>query len=327
MRRERFAVVALAAGLALAGEVQAQPDLEIEVADRGTALSGIQISQFVDGIKTRKGATDASGQATIADAQFDFADGATVSVWVRRCEDGEVEIVLVAEGEDDPCVEDDAAAGEDCGCERIGAFVWGGGPVRIDIGAGTVTQGVAGVGTSALGGNLTFGVGFDLRQMLELEDVAGRAPGAMGVDATAFAPGFQLFGEYLFLSMLAFGIEAAYSRMETETRLAVGVLTGNLDYYELGGSAKLGAPRRGPIWPFVVAGLVHSWNHMDFEQDGLSEHRLHKTWRAGLGAGVDYLPAPTWGLRFEGLYNTTFDDEDADEHIRWKLGLMYLPMF
>lgn len=324
MSRLRFAVVALAAGLALAGEVRAQPDMEIEVADRGTSLSGIQISQFVDGIKSRKGATDASGRATIPDDQFDFADGETVSVWVRRCADGEVEIVLVAAGEDDPCVEDDAAAGEDCGCERIGAFVWGSGPVRIDIGTGTVTQG-AGQSRTGRPGNLTLGFGFDIRQMLNLEDVVGEAAGVTDHSATGWAPGFQLLAEYRIREVFTLGIEGAYSTMETETNIPQGLQTADLDYYELGGALQLSLPTDGPVRPYVVFALYRTWNHADFTLDGLTDHRVHKTRRDGLGLGLDYRATPRVGFRFEGLYNTTFEDGDADEHVRWRLGFLYTP--
>jgi hypothetical protein len=326
--RVRFAIVALAAGLALAGEVRAQPELEIAVTDGGTPLSGIQISQFVDGIKTRRGATGSGGRATIPDGRFDFADGETVSVWVRRCEDGEVEVVLAAEGEDDPCVDDDAVAGEDCGCERIGAFLWGRGPVRIDTGTGSVTQDAAPTanGTPSHGG---FGIGaaFDLRQMYNLEEVVGDAFGVSDASATSWAPGFQIFGQYSFAGIVALGLEAGYSRMDTETQLAAGVQTGELDYYEVGGTAAVGAPLDdGPIQPYAKVGYYHAWNHLDLLFGDSSEHRLHKTNRVGLGGGIDVRAGDRVCVRFEGLYNSTFEDGDADEHIRWKVGLMFHPI-
>ena len=31
------------------------------------------------------------------------------------------------------------------------------------------------------------------------------------------------------------------------------------------------------------------------------------------------------GFRVEGLYNTTFEDRDAAEHLRWRVGLTYSP--
>jgi hypothetical protein len=46
----------------------------------------------------------------------------------------------------------------------------------------------------------------------------------------------------------------------------------------------------------------------------------------GLGGGIDVRAGDRVCVRFEGLYNSTFEDGDADEHIRWKVGLMFHPI-
>ena len=106
--------------------------------------------------------------------------------------------------------------------------------------------------------------------------------------------------------------------MDTEVRFPQGLQTGEIDYYPLGLNAKVGPSTAGRFWPYGTVGWYRSWNKGDFELNGLSDHRVHKTSLVGLGAGFDYDAGPRWALRFEGLYSSTFDDPDADEHIRWK---------
>ncbi|MGH7565728.1 MAG: hypothetical protein ACREK2_02765 [Gemmatimonadota bacterium] len=314
--------LALAIGI---GTARAQ-DFDIGIVNEGKPAAGVEVLLLVNSGKVELGTTVEDGLVQVPD-RSDLAAGTPVDVYAIECDD-EVVIVIVGPGEqaalEEEC-ERRRRENPNCTCRRIGGFMWGD-DVTIDVGTDTVTQAETADDMGSTGiGNFTLGVAFDLRQMLDLEDVAGQANGVTNASATTWAPGFQIFGEYLFLGFLAAGIEAAYSRMETETQLQLGVLTGQLDYYEIGGTAKLGPPTRGPVWPYVIMGLYHGWNHADFEQDGLSDHRLHKTGRVGLGAGLYYWAALAWGLRFEGLYNTTFEDGDADEHIRWKLGLMFRP--
>jgi hypothetical protein len=39
---------------------------------------------------------------------------------------------------------------------------------------------------------------------------------------------------------------------------------------------------------------------------------------------MDLRIRPDWDLRLEGLYSSTFEDHDSDEHLRLKFGLLYL---
>jgi hypothetical protein len=164
--------------------------------------------------------------------------------------------------------------------------------------------------------------------MLELDNVIEET-GGTNIDATSWAPGFQLFLDWMLWSVFSIGLEGGYSRMDTEATYAQGVQTGELDYYQVGANAKLYYPGR-TFRPYVTLGLDRTWNKGDFVLDPpvgnvLTEHRVHKTRRDGIGAGFDWNPTPptNWGLRLEGRYNTTFDDQDADEHIRWKLAFLW----
>jgi len=171
---------------------------------------------------------------------------------------------------------------------------------------------------------VVLGAGLDVRQMLKLGDVLQEIPGAAEADATKLAPGVHGFVEYAWRA-ISLGIEAAYSVMDTEVMFPQGLQTGDLSYREIGGNAKVTVPLGSSAWPYATFAILRSWSKADFEIEGLSEERTHKTTRAGIGGGLDYWVRPHWGLRVEALYSTTFEDSDAGEHIRWRFGAMYSP--
>jgi Outer membrane protein beta-barrel domain len=83
--------------------------------------------------------------------------GTRVDVYRRECQDGKIELVLVPAGEqlgpdDQDCdKKNQAPAGADCRCDKIGAFIWGD-PVTIDAGTGQITgSSIGGGGTSGIG--------------------------------------------------------------------------------------------------------------------------------------------------------------------------------
>lgn len=169
-----------------------------------------------------------------------------------------------------------------------------------------------------------FGGGLDVRQMLALDTVLEDVPGATETDAPQFAPGIHGFVEYAWRA-IAVGIEAAWSTMETEVTFPQGIQTGDLTFREIGGNAKVTVPVGSSAWPYATFAILRSWSKADFQIDGLSQERKHETTRAGIGAGLDYWLRPHWGLRLEALYSTTFEDNDASEHVRWRAGAMFSP--
>jgi hypothetical protein len=171
---------------------------------------------------------------------------------------------------------------------------------------------------------LVFGAGLDLRQMLKLQDVLEKVPGSIGADAGKLAPGIHGFAEYAWRA-ISLGIEAAYSIMDTEVMFPQGIQTGDLTYREIGGNAKITLPLAESVRPYATAAILHSSIDANFEIEGLSEERTHSTTHAGIGAGLDYWARPNWGLRLEALYIATFEDSDAAEHVRWRVGAMYSP--
>jgi hypothetical protein len=311
--------------IAATRELQAQP-----ITVTGQPSAGVSVSAMINGIKQPlRTETNASGQVTIDVNALNITKGTEVTVWIKTCEDGTTQVILVPEGEQGECVEEGAQAGERCGCRRAGTIIWGDGPVTIDVGTGTATQVRTGVG-GGLANRWTVGAGFDLRHMYNLDNVLEET-GGTNIDATSWAPGFQVFLDWVIWPVFSVGIEGAYSKMDTEIRFPEGVQTGDLTYWEYGVNAKLRLPGRR-VEPYITFGLDRTVNKGDFDlvpsvstAPRVSDHRVHLTRRDGIGAGLDYYPGSStnWGLRFEGRYSSTFEDQDADEHIRWKLAFLW----
>lgn len=318
------AALAVLACIGTTALATAQPTIDMNIVNNGKPAADVTVSAIINGGKQVVATTGSSGRITLDTSLLNIGKGTEVAVWIKTCEDGEVEVILVPEGEEGGCVEQGAEVGEGCGCRRAGIILWGEGPVTIDVGTGTVSQVTTGPSSAVSG--LSLGASFDLRQMFNLEDVVGLVPGGSDASATSWAPGFGLNLEYKLGRMFSLGLEGGYGSMDTELRLPEGLQIGDLRYYEFGGNLKIGPPDVGQvIWPYVIFGLYRTWNKADFTLGNQTEYSLHKTRRDGLGAGFDYRVRPNLDLRVEGLYSSTFEDDDADEHIRWKFGLNYRP--
>jgi hypothetical protein len=100
--------------------------------------------------------------------------------------------------------------------------------------------------------------------------------------------------------------------------------TGDVSYISVGPYARFG-PQHGRIQPYGYLSMLWAWNNGDFTVDGQSDERSHDTWRGGIGGGLLYQLRPGFALRADGMYSTTLKDNDADEHVRWKFGLMVRP--
>lgn len=197
------------------------------------------------------------------------------------------------------------------------------GAFTVDLLAGRVEQVAAPRPDTDRAAGFVFGGGLDLRQMLNLQDVlAEGGVGGTGASATDIAPGVHGFAEYRW-RVFSVGVEAAYSAMDTEIRFPQGLQTGDLTYLEFGGNVKLFLPLEGPVSPYATFAVLRARSEGDFELEGLIEQRTYESKRDGIGAGLDYRLTPLWGLRAEGLYNTTFEDGDAAEHVRWRIAVTY----
>src|SRR5688572_17837002 len=309
-----------------AGLARAQ---DLSVLDDGKPKSDVPVVRYQDGQRNVVATTDASGDVDIPLDVLDFGKGEEVQVWVRRCEDGRVEITLAREEEGDPNVHEQAEAGEDCRCERTGSFIWDGGPVNIDVTRGTVDQQTYLGMRPRIGETFAVGIKFNASNMLQLEDVAGDAPGATASEATTWAPGVALFFEVTPWGPVALGVAGTYSQMETKTSFGSLVQTGDINYYSVGPYARadLGKGFRTGmrIVPFLELALAYAWNRGDFSVDGLSEEREHETWRGEFGGGLYHFSTPNFGIILQALYSTTGEDNDAGGHIRGGGGIIWRP--
>jgi hypothetical protein len=329
MRPNRLVPLLLFILVSLAGAQLALAQ-DLSVLDDGKPMSDISIVRFVNDQKTVVATTDASGNVEIPLDVLDFGKGEEVQVWVRRCTDGRVELTLTRVDEENPNVHEQADAGEGCRCEKLGLpFFWGGGPVNIDVTRGTVDQQTyLGMGPR-IGETFAIGIKFNVSNMLQLEDVAGDAPGATASEATTWAPGVALFFEMTPWGPVALGVAGTYSQMETKTSFGSLLQTGDINYYSVGPYTRVdlgkGFRTGMTIVPFLELALAYAWNRGDFSVDGLSEQREHETWRGEFGGGLYHYSTPNFGIILQALYSTTGEDNDADEHFRIGGGILWRP--
>ena len=316
----RIASLAFVLMLTGAGGALAQETQGLNFLDGGKPLSGVPVSQVLDGGKSTLTTTGTDGTVSIPIDALGFGKGETVVVWVKRCEDGTVtEVILTREGEANPCPPGEGAqAGAACGCEKLGTFVVGDGPVTFDVGRPTFFQ------------RIGVGVGIDFYQWLNFEDVAQNALGGFTTEASRTSTGFQAFAEYPCSRFpLSVGLEGSYTSLDVRTPIStiqnpMGVRTGDVNYFAFGPYVRF-HPRTKRFQPYGLLSALYAWNEADFEFDGETDHRTHETWRAGFGGGFQYHLNPKLAVRADGMYSTTFQDNDADDHIRWKFGLLYRP--
>lgn len=343
MSRERFVLaLGVMATLLLPGRARGQ---ELELLDSGKPVSGVPVIALLDdGKPVELGRTGREGILSFDPDVLDFAVGETIAVWVRRCEDGEVALILVREGRDDPCAAEDAQAGEDCGCEKIVAFIWRSGKVVIDIGTRTVGYApLSMVRAAPRGFAWYFGAAYDAKI---LREVTFRGVASdLTVDQTVASGGSAYFGVALGPYVRA-GIRGGIANVDREASL--NGVRGTFDYheYELGPRARIFLPvDRFDL--FFIGMVYYMWNKGDFPPGGLAVasraplapgglqasaaqqeqervHRVHKSWRYDLGGGATYWFAPRWGLDTEVVYSPKVKGEDdADEHVRISIGLVY----
>lgn len=167
------------------------------------------------------------------------------------------------------------------------------------------------------------GGGVDVLQMIEFESVLEEV--SVGPpNASEFVPGVHVFAEYVW-RLISIGAEAGYTVLESEVLFPQGLQRGDLSYLEAGGSLKVRIPIDADVIPYVSASLLGAWIDGDFDLEGLTEARTHSTARTALGAGLDYWATPEWGFRLEAAYNTTFEQDDAAEHLRFGASVLFSP--
>jgi hypothetical protein len=317
--------LALAAIVAAAGEARAQIDLS--VLDRGKPAPQVDISAILDEGKVVVGTTSATGQVTIP--QTTFQDGERVHVWVKRCEDGEVEIILSRSADDDPCVDEDAQAGEECGCDEIGFFLWGRGPVTIDVGTGSVTQAPAGEAAPSREdhsfADLQIGAMFDWNSFYQLEDTVCGRPGVVSCDTDNGVPGIGGYLDYRFgRSNFGMSLEAHYAKLDAESEGEDGDRTSfDVNSWQFQSALVYNVPLRPRFGWYIRSGYALMYNEGDAESDSESESRSETGSRWLLGSGFHWPIGERWCARTGLDWTTGFDSDDADTNARWSFAFGY----
>lgn len=334
MIRTKVGLALLTIVLIAAGEAKAQI---LEILDRGKPVTGVDVSAILDEGKLVVATTGSTGQVAISTTATEFRDGDRVEVWVKRCEDGKVEVILVPEGGDDPCVEEGAEAGEDCGCEKIGLFIWGGGRVTIDIGTGTVTQ--TGTGETAMTSvqdhsfaDLQIGLMFDYSSFYQWEDVACDQTGITSCAVDGGAPGIGAYVDYrVGKSPFGLSLEAHYAKLEVSQSFSGAGLpnTNTADVnswqFQAAGVYNYGiSPRTG--W-YLRGGYAFMYDEGKFTSTSSTgpqtEDRSESGSRFVVGTGLHFPLGRNWCTRTGVDLTTGFDEGDADTNARWSFAVGY----
>lgn len=314
--------------------VEAQEQTVLIVLNNGKVPDApVQVSVILNAGKQPVAETGADGRAAIDPSILNLGKGTRVTVYVSRCVDGEVEVILVPEGEDDPCVGEDTEAGDRCECERIGAFLWGDENVVIDIDTGTVTTGGGPAGPGVP--TVTLGFKADAAFWTELEDLVCGQPSLLDCRADDTSLLLHPFLEVRLGALpISLGVAGSYSRLDFEQRfdrssdplLPISV-DGEQDVWSLEGYGRLDWSVNGWLSPYVLAGVAWVWNSAEFESafpaENLIEERNENGARFRAGAGFDALLTDSFGLRFNGDY-VSGGSGDADTHFRLGGGVIVL---
>lgn len=325
----RRAVGIALASLALIGvarEMQAQP---ITVTNSGQPMSGAQVSAMINGIKSPLGTTNAAGQVTIDMNALNITKGTEVVVWIKTCEDGTVQIIMVPPGEEGECTEEGAQEGEDCGCRRAGVIIWGDGPVTIDVGTGRATQIRTGEtvtdGRDHSFADLQIGAMFDYSSFYQLEETVCGRPGVVSCDTDNGVPGFGGYLDYRFgRSNFGLSLEAHYAKLDAEsTTEDGGRTTFDVNSWQFQSALVYNVPLSPRAGWYIRSGYAVMYNEGDASSDGESESRSETGSRWLAGSGFHWPIGEKWCARTGVDWTTGFDSDDADTNARWSLAVGY----
>jgi hypothetical protein len=328
--RTKVGPALVAVVLSVASQAAAQTAVDISILDRGKPVANADISSILDAGKTVVGTTGSTGAVTVTSTASGFSDGDRVEVWVRRCEDGEVEVILAPEGSDDPCADEEAEAGEECGCDKIGCFIWGDGPVTIDIGTGTVTQGGAGGAAMAPRedhsfADLQIGAMFDYSSFYQLEDTVCGRPGVVSCDTDNGVPGIGGYLDYRFgRSNFGLSLEAHYAKLDAESTTEDGAVTSfDVNSWQFQTALVYNVPLKPRFGWYIRSGYALMYNEGDASSDAETESRSETGSRWLAGTGFHWPIGENWCARSGFDLTTGFDSDDADTNARWSFALGY----
>lgn len=323
------------AAVALAGVAQESLAQPITVTENGQPLAGAQVSAMINGIKTPLGTTNASGQVTIDTSRLNITKGTEVTVWIKTCEDGTVQIIMVPAGEEGECAEEGQQAGEDCGCDRAGIVIWGDGPITVDVGTGTASQ----TRTDTFGADgedhsfadLQVGAMFDYSWFYQLEDTVCGRPGVVSCDTDNGVPGFGGYLDYRFgRSNFGVSLEAHYAKLDAEsTTEDGGVTTFEVNSWQFQSALVYNVPLSPRAGWYVRTGYALMYDDGDVSSGSDSESRSETGSRWLVGTGFHWPIGEKWCIRpgFDLTLGSSSEDgeggEDADTNARFSFAFGY----
>jgi hypothetical protein len=165
MRVKRVGFLSLIVILAVARQAGAQDPpqpQEIRFVSNEQSLANVQVSGFLNGVNKGIRRTGSDGTITIpASALNTVTKGTSIAVWVVTCRGGVItEVMVIREEDGNPNRHEPEHIGEDCRCDRKAVFIWGRGPVTIDVSTGEVSYGDGDADGGGVSGYVSpFGIG------------------------------------------------------------------------------------------------------------------------------------------------------------------------
>lgn len=307
----------VAIGLLAAPGARAQTT--VQVSQGGRAAAGASVSALINGIKQPVGTTDASGRITIADGALAIGAGTAVDVYAKTCTDGQVEVILVPQGEKGQCAGEGAEVGEDCGCRKAGAFVWGQtGPVAVNVPAAGSAL--------ASGWNTNLRAKVNFSRFLDLENVAGDQKGITTNSVDDSGIGYSVgLSQQLALTPVYLGVGYDYSKATYDQTYGNGqAFSGEMKVHSFDTSLGYRINWGWRTHVELFGGFAVVYNTLDIlPADGSPGFNRTQTGLRGLG-GIEFgfHPAREWGILVGGNYRSG-GSNDADNRLDFGVGVCY----
>jgi hypothetical protein len=322
MTRRLLGIVFAMVFVAGVDDARAQEDgFTITVRENGQPVANATLAVVLNGIKRPTEANSSeSGEMVVAGVGIE--PGTPTELYVRRCVDGEIELVAVPRGEpaEVACADEDAEVEEGCTCRKLALILLWGRDAEVEISDTATSQDSSG----PLEGrpNVTIGFKVDALTWTRLEEVCGEDAGA-SCDADGTSSLVGGFAEVSVTRSLVAGVSAFYAGpVEFRQTFNNGTATDGemtsviVDLY--GGGRWHLSPR------VALLGLLGwSWIRNDAEFNSI-DGTLDKDesgGRARIGAALDALLSDRMGLRLNLDFRTGGSD-DADTSVAAGGGLV-----
>jgi hypothetical protein len=312
MRVRRVGFLTLLAMFAVVHPAAAQDgeDQEVRFVSNDQPLARVQVSGFLNGVNKGIGETGGDGTFTIpADALNTVTKGTQVAVWVVTCDDGRVtQVILIREEDGDPNVHEGAHLNDRCRCDKKAVFIWGDGPVTVDVSTGqvipTTMGGEAGAGVS--GYISVFGLG---QYTPKVDYSAGNtAESGWGFGGGGYG-GIRL-GQHLWAGIGGHIVKVSRDVVFDDE-------SGEVDYNEYSGLVNLRYVwDKGRFNPFLEIGGGYSWQSGD--NDAKHDSAVYQ-----VGVGGTLWTSDRLGWDVKLAYRPQVESKDAGEYF----GVTFGPIF